>query len=66
MTVELNSAVHSDVQMPHWFSIWYLIPLFFCGGFFCMDSFCRGVAWLLVVAVTSFNVSQGMVTEEGW
>jgi len=30
-----------------------------------MDSFCRGVAWLLVVAVTSFNVSQGMVTEEG-
>lgn len=32
--------------------------------FFYMDSFLRGVACLLVMAVTSFNVFQGMMTEE--
>lgn len=31
-----------------------------------MDSFCKGVACLLVMAVTSFNVFQGMMTEEEW
>lgn len=31
-----------------------------------MDSFCRGVARILIVAVTSFKVSQKMVTEEEW
>lgn len=65
--------IRNDSGIEFWYAFWCVSDfsvLYMISGsdffffFFHMDSFCRGVACLLVMAVTSFNVFQGMMTKE--